>query len=286
MSPNGFFLGLAVIGGLVISAGDVYAQRGISGRGSSRSSYAQRDLQAQKELAQRMQKAQEELAKEQQVVASAMQELLAAKHTHREAGKALALAEDQAEAKLEESLGIKKALAEQQAAQEAVKRISAPVLSDLHSTPAYTEAQAKATAAKAALDKLKSDETLSDADRKSQSAPFIADSLAVSNLEKSTLAKNSDVVAAKQSLEAIQKRIVELRKKAKTMLETDAAVKGAKTDVSKAHDEVKAAEARVAQKQSQLAMAERLVQAGVLPPAGNGNGNGQGNKTPDKTKKN
>lgn len=248
-------------------ASDAVAQRPPSS--SSRRSAGQRDLQQQREQAERMTKAQRELLQQEQAAfTAAAQQIEGARVALRTAGKDLRETKEKVAERLEESLGLKKALAEQAAAQENYKRAAEPVLSELKASDEFRKAESEAAAARAAINAAREDTSLTEADRRAKTANLINDSLTVSNLERLTLRKNSAVNSAREAFEAAQQRVADLRKKASNLAEKDSGIKAAEVAVSTASASLKDAEVNLAQVRAQASAAERSLQAGIIPKGG------------------
>ena len=280
---------LVCCGGVVaVNPPAALAQRGLpfSPRGSAKLNAASSAARKQRDEAEKLMKAKRELSQQEvAAISAAMQQVADAKAALRSAAKESKETKDKVSDRIEDSLGLRSALADLAAAQTAYRHETEPVLKALKPTDEYHKAETQAAAAKAAMTGIRDDQSLDDAARQSKLAEHMGDSLAVANLERITLAKNASVGTAREAMETAQQKVADLRKKAKGQIEKDSSIKAGEQAVDSAQAAVKSAEANLASIQTQAASAERMLQAGIVPKAGDKDGQGKGNadgKTPKK----
>jgi DNA repair exonuclease SbcCD ATPase subunit len=247
-------------------ADDKGPNRGNNNRRESPQQKAREQAQRQREEAERLRRAAAELLKKEQAAfAAANQELLSAKAAQRADLKSLAEARGKATAELERSVGMARALEEMKSAQAEFDATAKPVLEALREQPEYKAAQEEADQAGNQLRSLKDDESLTEEARRARSAELFPRTLAASELEKKAVRANPAAAAAREKLEAAQKKVGELRDRISERIEKDAGVAAARVQVEKSLAGVDAAENRLAKLKAQAAAAEQRLQAGIVP---------------------
>jgi len=222
--------------------------------------------QKQREEAERLRKAAADLAKEEQAAfATANQEITEAKNAHRESSKTLADAKAKATQEVEKSLGIEKALSDIKAAQKAFDEAAEPVLKSVRESADYKTAKQKAAAAEAAIKAIKEDASLSEADQRKRVMELFPRTLAAADIEKKALKDHPAAAAANAKLDAAQHRVAELRAKVDEKVEKDEVVRSARQAVEKTSAAMDRAEAKLATVKAKAAVAEKRLQAGIVP---------------------
>lgn len=273
-----------LIAGLVVSgwSSSAQAQRlPFSPRASAKATAGMNAINREQSQRQQLNQAKRNFSKaELEAIAAASQEIAAAKAAHRTAVKEFQSTRESVEKSVEASLGVKKVREEVASAQKAYREVADPVLHELKALPEYQAAEKTASSAKARIQSLKADSSLSDEDRKSQMQKLVGDSLAASNFERQALQKEPRVKAAREQLEAAQRKLADLQKHAAEKVDKDSAVTAGQDAVKGALAAVHAAEGNLAAVESKAAAGEQMLQAGVIPKAPNqgGKGNGKGGK--------
>jgi len=165
-------------------------------------------------------------------------------------------------AKHEKSLGLVKALADQQAAKTAWESVAGPILEALRNTPEYAQAEAKVTAAKEKRQTGADNDEFVAVPRRGELAAPSSDLMAVAELERRTLDADPDSKALRERYLAAQARVIELHKKVTAAVEDDTTLKSAETATYSARTAVEAAEANLAAAQARLATAQSVAADG------------------------
>jgi hypothetical protein len=151
------------------------------------------------------------------------------------------------------------------AAQKAYDQAAEPVLKSVREGADYKKAKDKASAAEAAIKAIKEDATLSEADQRKRVAEMFPKTLAAADLEKQALKDHPAASAANAKLDAAQRRVAELRAKVDDKVEKDDAVRSARQAIEKTSAAMDRAEAKLATVKAQAAVAEKRLQAGIVP---------------------
>ncbi|OAI52248.1 hypothetical protein AYO47_06385 [Planctomyces sp. SCGC AG-212-M04] len=217
---------------------------------------------------QQLNQAKREFTKDElQAISKASAEIAAAKAAHHAAVKEYQSTKESVEKSAEDSLGLKKLREESAQAQKAYHEAADPVLHVLKSSEEYQKVEKASEAAKAKIQALKEDSSLSEEEKKSQLPALIGESMKASTLERTTLQKDARVQAAKEKLEGVQKKLAELQKKANEKVEKDSTVAAAHEAVKNAFASIQAAEANLAAIENKAAVGEQMLSAGVIPKA-------------------
>jgi electron transport complex protein RnfC len=268
--------------GVAIAAGPAWGGRRLpfSPRGSAKANSGWNAINRNQQRIQQLNQAKRNFTKEElEAISRASAEIASAKAAHHAAVKEYQSTKESVEKSTEESLGLKKLREESVAAQRAYHEAADPVLHALKGTEEYQKVEKACEAAKARIQALKDDESLSEEEKKSRLPALIGESMAASSLERTTLQKDPRVQAAKQKLDAAQKKLADLQKKAHEKVEKDSTVAAAHEAVKNAFASIQAAEANLAAVESKAAVGEQMLSAGIIPkaPSQNTKGNTQGN---------
>lgn len=177
----------------------------------------------------------------------AEQQMAAAMANVKKAVKSAEEAEKKAQAQHERSMGLDKLLADQRAAHKDLKDASEPLLKEFHKSEDYATATAKAETAKQRLAQLKSNTSLSAADKTRVEREAAEDSLGVSLAEKNFLEEHPKLKDLRSSSAKIDKEMSALRAKIHAAVDSDNSVKTAEVELDKARAEFKQAQQTVGQ---------------------------------------
>ncbi|MBX3442900.1 MAG: hypothetical protein KF774_10880 [Planctomyces sp.] len=187
--------------------------------------------------AEDLQERQVELAEAQAAVESAKAEL-------RAAAKARQAAIERETARLQKSLKMDQALADQQRIRGLYDEVSQPILAQLRESPEHIEAQGRADAAAARLrepsDSRTPDDRGADVSEAQRTAAIVAE------LERKALEADATVRVARQTLNAASGRVSQLRRDIRSRVDEQPSVQAASRRVAEARSAIEAAETQVA----------------------------------------
>ncbi len=177
----------------------------------------------------------------------AEQQMAAAMANVKKSVKSAEEAEKKAQAQHERSMGLDKLLADQRAAHKDLKDASEPLLNEFHKSEDYAKAKAKAETAKQRLAQLKSNTSLSAADKTRAEREAAEESLGVSLAEKNFLEEHPKLKDLRSNSAKIDKEMSALRAKIHAAVDSDNSVKTAEVELDKARAEFKQAQQTVGQ---------------------------------------
>jgi hypothetical protein len=200
-----FFLGLA--SGYLFPADIALAQRNNRERLDEQREN-QRVAQAEKAL----QQAKKELGESQKALQAQVKEAVASSQLVILAKKRQREAEENAEDRLGESLGIGQAAQAVKSARKQLEQVSKPILDQLHASPTWKEAQSAAEKAKITQQDLLADTELDDAQRNRQLKSLVEVLEKPADLDRQAILADSEGKKLSEQVDTLQAKLDKIRK--------------------------------------------------------------------------
>lgn len=216
----------------------------------------------------RVQEAQKDLKQAKDKLTTAEKQFQTAQKSHNDAEakekaamKSAVAVRQKVQERLEKAAGVEALVTESKGAQTDYDKIRNPLIEALKKTPDYQKASTEGTAAMTQLKEVRSQKGLTEKERKSMTAGLNEKAMKPGKFEQAAIDADPKAKAAREALEAVQKKLNAAREKIKKDVEADRETIAAAKSVDDARAESKKTSEALARESLQLEQAREHVAA-------------------------